>query len=87
VPSSADNVGVFEPATNAFALIEIAAKESGYKYGGGVLAPNGYIYFSPWLTPLYLCLSLLVRSLTFSPSLSFSLFLTHTDTHTHTHTH
>ena len=48
VPWWADNVGVFNPATNAFYEVDISAQVSvDSKYFGGVLAPNGKIYLTP----------------------------------------
>jgi len=49
VPRSADNVGVFEPATSALSIVDISASITGTnKYAGGVLAPKGKLYFAPW---------------------------------------
>jgi len=49
VPFEADNVGVFDPATDAFSVVDVSG--TGWftlgKYSGGVLAPNGKIYFVP----------------------------------------
>ena len=53
VPYSADNIGVLDPSTQSFTVIDIASTISGKvvseasKYGGGVLGPNGRIYFVP----------------------------------------
>jgi len=39
---------VFDPATSVFSIVDISATISGTnKYCGGVLAPNGKIYFAP----------------------------------------
>ena len=47
MPRSADNVGVFEPATSALSIVDISASITGTnKYAGGVLAPNGKLYFA-----------------------------------------
>jgi len=46
VPSFADNVGVFDPATGAFATHDISGIISrDFKYCGGVLAPDGKVLF------------------------------------------
>lgn len=43
-----DHVGVFDPSTDAFSVVDISSTISGStKYVGGVLAPNGKIYFVP----------------------------------------
>merc|ERR1712216_71584 len=53
VPYSADNIGVLDPSTQSFTVIDIASTISGKvvseasKYTGGVLGPNGRIYFVP----------------------------------------
>jgi len=55
VPSSAPNVGVFDPRTNAFRVVDISDTVSGiFKYNGGVLAPNGKVSPSLLNDPLTL---------------------------------
>ena len=50
VPTGAQSIGDFNPATGAFSVIDISGVIShGSKYVGGVLAPNGHIYFVPYL--------------------------------------
>ena len=49
VPSYADNIGDFDPATGAFSVIDISGVIShDPKYAGGVLAPNGHVYMVPY---------------------------------------
>ena len=46
VPFNADNVGVFDPATGAFASHDISGTISrDWKYYAGVLAPDGKVLF------------------------------------------
>ena len=48
VPWNANNIGDFDPATDAFSVVSISGVIShGSKYAGGVLAPNGHIYMVP----------------------------------------
>jgi hypothetical protein len=48
MPYNADNIGVFNPSTSAFSVIDISPVIShGYKYYGGVLGHNGRIYLIP----------------------------------------
>ena len=48
VPYNANNIGDFDPATDAFSVVSISGVIShGSKYAGGVLAPNGHIYMVP----------------------------------------
>jgi len=51
VPYYADNIGMFDPLTNAFTIIDISGisgiVSGASKYAGGVLAPNGKIIFVP----------------------------------------
>jgi len=46
VPYNADNIGVLNPASGSFTTINIFNTNI-YKYHGGVLGPNGKIYFVP----------------------------------------
>ncbi len=49
IPHNADNIGVFNPSTRAFSVIDISSVIAhDAKYVGGVLAPNGHIYFVPY---------------------------------------
>ena len=41
-------MGIFDPSTHAFSVVDISAAVAGAKYVGGVLAPNGRIVFVPW---------------------------------------
>lgn len=51
VPSSASNVGFFNPADRTFTAVSPAGLSSGAnKYRGGVLAPNGNVIFVPFQT-------------------------------------
>lgn len=51
VPSSASNVGFFNPADSSFSTIVPAGLTSAVnKYRGGVLAPNGNVIFVPFQT-------------------------------------
>ena len=48
-PLNADNIGDFNPATRAFAVIDISSViTQDLKYAGAVLSPNGLIYFVPY---------------------------------------
>ena len=48
VPTGAQSIGDFNPATGAFSVIDISGVIShGNKYRLGVLAPNGHIYMVP----------------------------------------
>ena len=51
VPSTADSIGDFDPATGAFSTISIRGSvviSQEYKYAGGVLALNGHMYTVPY---------------------------------------
>lgn len=51
VPSSASNVGIFNPADRTFTAVSPVGLSSGAnKYRGGVLAPNGNVIFVPFQT-------------------------------------
>ncbi|KAJ1468210.1 hypothetical protein T484DRAFT_1856147 [Baffinella frigidus] len=50
VPHSADNVGVFDPATRLFSVVDLPLSDANStvgKYMGGVLVPSGKIIFVP----------------------------------------
>ena len=48
MPHHADNIGVLNPSFSSFTTVDISNTiSSDYKYRGGVLGPNGLIYFVP----------------------------------------
>jgi hypothetical protein len=48
VPYNANNVGILNPSSSSFSTLDISSSiSSDGKYWGGVLGPDGLIYFVP----------------------------------------